>query len=284
MSDWAVALQRDFDAEVTRISACSGGDINAAWDVEFADGRRLFVKSSDGHPLPDGMYAAEARGLELLRRAAGPTLDVPEVMGVGQSYLALEWRDLTGAPNDFEEVLGRGLALMHRSSAEAESGFDRLTFLGRWPQRNEWLAEPVEFWRRRRLQPMLESLIAYREVQRKGFDLLDDLDRLLEGTEKGACLLHGDLWSGNAAWSTAGRPCLFDPACYFGCREIEFGMTRLFGFGPRFEDAYQEIWPLAEGWERRVEVYRLHHLMSHLWHFGGSYQPRCLALLSKLLS
>ena len=96
-------------------------------------------------------------------------------------------------------------------------------------------------------------------------------------------LTHGDLWSGNAAADRDGQIWIYDPACAYTHREYEFGMTRLFGFGRDFEAAYQEVWPLPDGWERRVEVYRLHHLLSHLWHFGGGYRSRCITLLRRLL-
>ena len=48
-------------------------------------------------------------------------------------------------------------------------------------------------------------------------------------------LLHGDLWGGNWAVDTdTGEPVVFDPAVYYGDREADIAMTRLFGgFGPR---------------------------------------------------
>jgi fructosamine-3-kinase len=116
-----------------------------------------------------------------------------------------------------------------------------------------------------------------------GRRLVDRLDDVLAGGETEAVLIHGDLWSGNAAADVEGNVWLYDPACAHAPREVEFGMTRLFGFGPRFEAAYQEVWPLAEGWQRRVEVYRLHHLLSHLWHSGGGYEKSCLDLLGRLV-
>ena len=37
-------------------------------------------------------------------------------------------------------------------------------------------------------------------------------------------VLHGDLWSGNIA-AVDGKPCIFDPAVYYGHHEAEWGMS-----------------------------------------------------------
>ena len=81
------------------------------------------------------------------------------------------------------------------------------------------------------------------EVRQKGRQLLESLDEILACDPEPAVLLHGDLWSGNASANEKGAPVIFDPACYYGHREAEFGMMRLFGgFTADCEAAYQEVW------------------------------------------
>ncbi|MDP2339048.1 MAG: fructosamine kinase family protein [Bacteroidota bacterium] len=47
-------------------------------------------------------------------------------------------------------------------------------------------------------------------------------------------------------------PALIDPACYYADREMELGMMQLFGgFSSHVWDAYQEEFPLPEGWQKR---------------------------------
>src|SRR5690554_7184091 len=64
---------------------------------------------------------------------------------------------------------------------------------------------------------------------------------------------------------TEGLPVLIDPAVYYGHREAELAMTKLFGgFDASFYQAYKEEWPLKPGYERREAVYTLYHVMNHL--------------------
>jgi fructosamine-3-kinase len=116
----------------------------------------------------------------------------------------------------------------------------------------------------------------------KGRQLMDQLDQILN-LEEPAVLLHGDLWSGNAAADEQGEPVIYDPAAYYGQREAEFGMMRLFGgFGSRTESAYQEVWPFEPGYEKRFDLYRFYHELNHLNIFGQSYYRQCMDSLRSL--
>ncbi|MBT8077505.1 MAG: fructosamine kinase family protein, partial [Gammaproteobacteria bacterium] len=117
---------------------------------------------------------------------------------------------------------------------------------------------------------------------REGMQLADKLDRLFAGYEPRPSLLHGDLWGGNWA-AVNGEPVIFDPAVYFGDRESDLAMTRLFGgFGGRFYAAYSESWPLADGSEERCALYQLYHILNHLNLFGGGYLERSVQLVRAL--
>ncbi len=102
--------------------------------------------------------------------------------------------------------------------------------------------------------------------------IVDRLPDLLSGRSDETSLLHGDLWSGNYLPAADQTPVLIDPAVYYGCREAEFGMLRLYGNCPsEFYDAYQEAWPMPSGWQRRTKVYVLYHLLNHMNLFGSGY-------------
>jgi fructosamine-3-kinase len=98
-------------------------------------------------------------------------------------------------------------------------------------------------------------------------------------------LLHGDLWGGNWAADESGNPVVFDPAVYFGDREADLAMTRLFGgFGRAFYHAYESAWPLEAGADVRFDLYNLYHVLNHLNLFGGGYRGQAETLIERLLA
>jgi len=100
------------------------------------------------------------------------------------------------------------------------------------------------------------------------------------GSEESPTLLHGDLWGGNYIIDNRGNPCLIDPAAYFGHREADLAMTKLFGgFNTTFYNSYNEEYPLKEGWENRENLYKLYHILNHLNLFGSSYYNQVISLI-----
>ena len=99
----------------------------------------------------------------------------------------------------------------------------------------------------------------------------------LAGPAEPPSRIHGDLWSGNVLWS-GGRGWLIDPAAHGGHRETDLAMLALFGapYLDRILDAYQEVSPLAPGWQQRVPLHQLHPLLVHVCLFGGAYRDATL--------
>ena len=250
--------------------AVSGGDINQAHEACLADGRRVFVKSN--RDAPATMFEAEARGLVWLGQAHA--LRVPAVIAQGRDFLVLECLRPGRRKADFDDLLGRGLAALHRAGA-ATFGLDHDNFIGRLPQANRPLPTWADFYRERRLLPQLQLAVDGHRASaamRRGFDqLLARLEELV-GPPEPPARLHGDLWGGNAMIDEQGMPCLIDPAVYGGHREVDLAMMRLFGgFAPRVFSAYDEAFPLSPGHAVRVPLYQLYFLMVHVNLFGGSY-------------
>jgi len=105
---------------------------------------------------------------------------------------------------------------------------------------------------------------------------------MLEAAVEPPVLLHGDLWGGNYIVDERGEACLIDPAAYFGHREADLAMTRLFGgFEPAFHAAYQEAAPLPAGHQERLPLYQLYHLLNHFNLFGGGYYQQCRRILRR---
>jgi len=281
MPDLPQLIEHHTGLAVQSSAASGGGCINDARLFTLADGSKVFTKTHpDAARLP-GLFTSEAAGLTALADADCP-LVVPRPIAAGDDYIIMEAIEPAARPVDFAEQLGRGLALLHRNTAADRFGFATDNYLGTTPQPNGWMDDWTAFWAQRRLKPMLDHVRGDTELDRLGAQLLDSLDNILDAPPEPPALLHGDLWSGNAEASTQGIA-IFDPAAYFGHREAELGMTRLFGFGASFEPAYHETYPLPDGHDRRIAVYTLHHLLNHLHLFGRSYYHQCITTLRAIL-
>jgi fructosamine-3-kinase len=253
-----------------------GGDINEAWRVRLANGRLAFVKTRPD--AGEGEYEREARALRWL--AAPGTLQVPEVLEVGADYLALEWIEHGSLDAAGARELGRGLAQLHAAGAPVFgdpglNGAGGPSVIGSLALPNDPALDWPTFYAQRRLIPALAAAQQHGGISAAGARAVEAVcDRIGElcGPAEPPARLHGDLWSGNVLADARGRPWLIDPTAYGGHREIDLAMLRLFGApSPRIFDAYEEISPLADGWQRRVPLYQLLPLLVHAALFGGSY-------------
>ena len=285
-----VAVSRELEAragiraEASRARAVGGGSINQAFKLP-GDPEPLFVKINRAAAL--AAFEAEAEGLELLRAAGG--VAVPEVIARGcigdTAYLALEWVELGGRNVAAQQRLGAGLAKQHRATAE-RFGWHRHNTVGATSQRNTPSEDWLKFFQRQRLEYQLELArqngLPSQQLS-QGRKLFERLEGFFSGYRPKPSLLHGDLWSGNWGADEEGTPYFFDPAVYYGDREADLAMTRLFGgFGATFYAAYEDQWPLAPGWERRVDLYNLYHLLNHFNLFGAGYLGQVAGSLSRL--
>lgn len=292
-------LQRQLGVNLRRRTPVSGGSIHSAWRLELDDGSRLFAKTSPAAALAG--LEAEADGLAALTLAAagsGLRLPSPRAWGLAgdQAVLVLDWLDLGGsAPASGWQRLGQGLARLHRGSLErpcaegdridGQFGWPRDNVIGSTPQVNGWLPDWAAFFRRRRLQPQLR-LLERRGVQLRGSqELLERLEGWLAEHRPEPVLVHGDLWSGNAALTAGGIGALFDPSVHRADREVDLAMAQLFGgFPASFFEGYGQEWPLPAGHLARVRLYNLYHLLNHANLFGGGYITQSQASLEALLA
>jgi len=261
-----------------------GGCINQAMRVGWG-AQTYFVKLNTANQVD--MFAAEAQGLQEL--AGSHTLRVPQPVCCGEdgqsAWLVMEHLELGGRRDPV--ALGSGLATMHRVTRD-RFGWVRDNTIGSTPQVNTLTDDWIDFWREHRLQFQLALAARHGHggrLQSQGEKLLDEFPRLFAGYSPPASLLHGDLWSGNHAYTHNGEPVIFDPAVYYGDREADLAMTELFGgFGSEFYAAYEDHYPLDADYRVRKTLYNLYHILNHLNLFGGGYLSQAQGMIDSLLS
>jgi protein-ribulosamine 3-kinase len=266
-------LQTQLNAEITSIAAVSGGDINAAWKLQTQQSS-FFIKTND-LPQAESMFAAEAAGIHLL--STGDVIRTPRVVARDSfertHYLILEYLPPSSTNPTFWTAFGQQLALLHQQSSQA-FGLETDNFIGSLPQSNRRHATWAVFYALERLLPQAEMATQQGLLQTKDREQLNHLlARLPEllPTEPPA-LIHGDLWSGNFICTDSSVPVLIDPSAYYGHREMDLAMARLFGgFHRDFYRAYDDLSPLEPGFESRLPLYQLYYLLVHLNLFGSGY-------------
>jgi fructosamine-3-kinase len=163
-------------------------------------------------------------------------------------------------------------------------GWDINNTIGSTVQINNWTANWAEFWAKHRIGYQLKLARRRGGHFPQGERLLEVIPELLAGHEPQPSLVHGDLWGGNAGVTSAGEPVIFDPAAYFGDREVDIAMTELFGgFSAQFYRGYNQVWPLEGGYDQRKTLYNLYHILNHFNLFGGSYESQANQMINRIL-
>lgn len=289
LAEVLTAIGRDTSTRVriADIVEVGGGSISRAFRLQTDQGSYFLKQNNAAH---HALFVAEADGLAALARCA--SIRTPRVVAAGicgkHAYLLLEHIDLHPlAGGGAGRRAGRALADLHRMTGP-RFGWVRDNFIGSTSQPNAEDADWPHFFAHRRLAPQLE--LARRQgvkgrVIADGERLLEKLPALFAGDAPVPSLLHGDLWSGNAALDETGTLTLFDPAVHYGDRESDLAMMHLFGgFPADLLGAYDEVWPVSDGFPQRRTLYQLYHVLNHLNLFGAGYQAQAERMLGSLLA
>lgn len=221
------------------------------------------------------MYDVEKQGLEAI--AETKTIGIPKVLGCASlnntAFLVLDFIE-GKSPNDNDfETLGNALGLLHQHSSDS-FGWATDNFIGSLPQSNKRHSDWVSFYTKERLW---HQLTLAKENKLLSKSEIPDLQNILKVChpffeDVNPALLHGDLWSGNYIIDSNGFPYLIDPAPYFGHREVDIAMTRLFGgFASSFYLAYNQHFETNKFEKEKSDIYQLYYLLVHLNLFGRSY-------------
>jgi len=273
------ALEPIYGQQVEIVSSrpVGGGSINQTEVLTLSNGESVFFKTN-ANP-PKDFFSAEAKGLNLLRQAeGGPKIPKPLGLEPGPSprFFLMEYVEESLPAKEFDILFASALANLHHVTQDVH-GLDHDNYIGSTAQKNTPEKDGLIFFRDHRIRFQQElarkagKLPA--QLDKRLDTFCDKLESLLDTNGEKPALLHGDLWSGNYFLAKSDRrPCIFDPAVYFGLRESDLAMTELFGsLSSSFYKAYQEAFPLNPGYEERRDIYNLYHMLNHLNLFGGSY-------------
>lgn len=280
-------IEEKLGIRIKSFTSLSGGCISDAYKVTTIDGSAYFLKYNSA--TSNDMFIKEANGLKELAKANA--IKIPEALGFEKDYILLEYIPTGNKKKNFFEDFGRSFAEMHKYSSN-EFGFYEDNYIGSNPQKNipddKEKSDWVRFYFNKRIlfqYHLAEKLGNSTDALRKGISKLEDkIEDIIGGSKEKPSLLHGDLWGGNYMVDENGNAVLIDPAVYYGHREADLGMTKLFGgFSSEFYRAYNETFPLEDGYDYRENIYKLYHVLNHLNLFGGGYYSQALSLIKYYL-
>ena len=277
------AILQDCGLNNIQVRAVSGGDSNQSFQLLNSEST-YFLKINDAaaHPL---LFQREAEGLDALRSMN--CCKIPAVIKTGtignQQYLLLEWIERGVPAADYFQQMGEAVAEMHLQTTTS-AGWHNDNYFGRLQQVNTMMNEWHLFYAECRILPLVKQLVdggTFTGTEAKHAEVLC---KKLENyfPKEHFSLLHGDLWSGNHFPDQEGKPVLFDPSVYYGHREMDIGMTRLFGgFEQTFYDAYNDRYPLETQWQQRLQLTQLYPLLVHAVLFGAHYVSQTRTILAR---
>ncbi len=255
------------------IEQVHGGDIHNAWRIEFSN-KKLFLKRNIRNKK---FLEFEKYCLQNLRKYINQeNLVIPEVITYKNikniEILLIEWIDMH---NFDQKKLGKGLGELHLKSAESNPkmfGFPVEGFIGTTDQKKGLEDNWIDCYLNLRIIPQLLSLksrILDKEIINK---VKEKIQSELLNHKPINALVHGDLWSGNAGMDKNGKGVIFDPASWWADNEVDIAMTKLFGgFRKEFYEEYHRIFPIKNGFEKRIIIYNFYHILNHANMFGGGY-------------
>ncbi len=255
------------------IEQVHGGDIHNAWRIEFSN-KKLFLKRNIRNKK---FLEFEKYCLQNLRKYINQeNLVIPKVIAYKNikniEILLIQWIDMH---NFDQKKLGKGLGELHLKSAESNPkmfGFPVEGFIGTTDQKKGLEDNWIDCFLNLRIIPQLLSLksrILDKEIINK---VKEKIKSELLNHKPINALIHGDLWSGNAGMDKNGKGVIFDPASWWADNEVDIAMTKLFGgFRKEFYEEYHKIFPIKNGFEKRIIIYNFYHILNHANMFGGGY-------------
>jgi len=245
---------------------------------------KFFLKHNKKDHYP-AIFEKEAKGLKLIR--ATGAIHAPEVVFYDQTssetFILLEYIEPSTENDEFWSNFGKTLANLHKHSNNY-FGLEYDNYIGPLYQTNSPHEQWVDFFIEERLERLVKKARDAKIIEKELVSGFDNLYPYLSNIfpPEPPALLHGDLWEKNYIVDGENQAYVIDPAVYYGHREMDIAMTRLFGkFDDRFYEAYIEAYPLEEDWLERMDIYNLYPLLVHLHLFGQEHIKQIKKILRR---
>ena len=260
-------------SNVTDVSPVIGGDVNESYKID-AGGKSYFLKVHKNAEA--SFFECEKAGLKLFEENG---IFAPRALASGEAdgsaYLFMTYHKEERAGS--QEDLARVIADIHKiKSPDGKFGFP-YPFIGAACNFDNELKDSwKEVFLYERMDKLKSMLVKFDLWEEKDLERYEEVRKIIEEEldkhKSEPVLLHGDLWAGNFMFDEDERPLVFDPAPLYGDREFDIGVSTVFGgFRKAFYEEYKDLMPLAEGYQKRLNFYRLYILMKYFLRFGPVY-------------
>lgn len=297
------AIKEALGTTVLEGTGRGGGGCISEGEVYHTDTGKVFIKRNSkekAREMFDGEYAS-LKAIKDTNTVRTPTPHLVLDNPAGGAVLVMEYLDMHSLSSKAGQ-LGMHLARLHLHNLKAkeqatggrvgsaspsyveEFGFPVNTSCGYLSQDNTWNKDWLVFYSRKlnHQVSLIQEEYGDREVGELWTHLQVKMPKYFSGIEVLPSLLHGDLWSGNAAQTTV-EPVIFDPASFYGHHEYDLAIAAAFGGFPRpFWEEYHTLIPKASGWNKRHKLYKLFHYLNHWNHFGSGYRSQSLGQMRDL--
>ena len=250
-----------------------GGNIHNCFRIDFENKSYFLKKNIRGEKfLKFECYCLN----DLEKYINHENLKIPKVYSYidtnNRELLLIEWVEMKIGS---QMRLGRGLAEMHLKSNASNPnryGYEVEGFIGLNEQISGWEKNWTDCFINLRIKPQLKELKNKNVCSNVIKNLILKIKTILNDHNPFISLVHGDLWSGNFGINSFNKGIIFDPASWWADCEVDIAMSILFGgFNQDFYSEYFNVLPKKKGFEQRITIYNLYHILNHANMFGGSY-------------
>ena len=278
-------IQKELNSESIPlfIGRLSGGDINEVFQVEI-QGEHYVVKKNRKEEFPE-MLEKEFRALKYVNIIIPDLYPKPikAFSSIQHQFLVIEYHEKGSNTEKGQFHLSDSLATHHKHTSD-KFGWEEDNYIGSLQQSNDLRISWEDFYAENRLLAQTKLAFDKGHMTKQTVSQMETFCKELASIfpKESPALLHGDLWGGNYFITSEEKPLLYDPAMYFGHREIDIAMTRLFGgFSQVFYDHYCEVYPLEKGWDERIPYGQLYPNLVHLNLFGPAYLSAVTSVINR---